>query len=190
MDMEVGNMLDQTQLPHLLKLLADDTPGVRETVLDALSAFGPDLESELEAMPEPLNAEAIRNVRALVAAHLWGNLPVPYNQGESQEVDPSGHFEPGQIVRHKRYGYRGVVVDIDPNCRASEVWYQSNQSKPEKDQPWYHVLVHNSMQVTYAAQSSLEDDMTGDEVVHPYVPYFFSNFEDGTYIRNDQPWPS
>jgi hemimethylated DNA binding protein len=46
------------------------------------------------------------------------------------------------------------------------------------------------MQVTYAAQSNLEPDDTGDEVVHPYVPYFFSEFRDGEYVRNDQPWPS
>ena len=179
-------MLDTTQIPYLLQLLDDDNPRVRGKILDALAAFGPDLEEALAEMPEPVDPGLAEHLREMVRGHLGDHAPDP----GPGEVTTEVAFVPGQVVRHRRYGYRGVVVDADATCQAEEAWYNGNQSQPDRDQPWYHVLVHNSMQVTYAAQSNLEADESGDEVVHPYVPYFFSEFRDGTYVRNDQPWPS
>jgi heat shock protein HspQ len=179
-------MLDTNQIPFLLKLLEDEDPAVREPILDALAAFGPDLDEALAGLPDPLEPEAVEAVKAMVEAHLRH----PESDPGPGELERRMRFRPGQLVRHRRYGYRGVVVDGDTSCQADEAWYQSNRTRPERTQPWYHVLVHNSMQVTYAAQSNLEPDDTGDEVVHPYVPYFFSEFRDGEYVRNDQPWPS
>ena len=98
-------------------------------------------------------------------------------------------FHTGQLVKHKRYGYRGVVVAFDMECEADEKWYQSNQSKPERNQPWYHVLVDGTMQNTYAAETNLSEDTSVEPITHPLVPYFFEDFEDGGYIRNKRPWP-
>ncbi len=99
-------------------------------------------------------------------------------------------FEVGQLVRHRRYGYRGVVVHRDLRCMADEQWYQSNQTKPEKNQPWYHVLVHErGGTVTYAAETSLQSDDTPEPVAHPLVDIFFTEFTGDRYVRNDKPWP-
>ena len=109
-------------------------------------------------------------------------------------IEPhSGHvarFKRGALVRHVRYGYRGVVVDFDPECRAPNEWYQLNKTQPNRSQPWYHVLVHGTQQTTYAAQTSLAEDTSGEPVNHPLVPVLFSGFENGAYIRNSTPWPS
>ncbi|MDH5528124.1 MAG: heat shock protein HspQ [Nitrospirota bacterium] len=184
-------MLEHSQLPFLVQLLEDETPSVRENVLDALAAFGPDLDTLLSELPEPPDPVTIRYINGLVAQHLWNRPLLLPAGGESEPADNENpRFRPGQIVRHKRYGYRGVVVELDPICRADETWYTANRSQPERNQPWYHVLVHESMQVTYAAETSLECDESGEEVVHPYVPYFFTEFKQGEYIRNSQPWPS
>jgi len=164
------------QLPHLIRLLEDETPVVRQAVMDALTAFGPDLKTMLSSLEEPPSAAQWQLLEDLMSAHLGG-------------LSESVEFVLGQVVHHKRYGYRGVVVAITETFSGDENWYQHNQTQPDRDQPWYHVLVHGSGQVTYAAQSSLEEDLTGDQVSHPYVPFFFSEFQDGTYIRNDQPWP-
>ena len=81
---------------------------------------------------------------------------------EEFRPDPARpRFAPGDLVRHRRYGYRGVVVDSDPECLADEAWYQSNKTQPKKDQPWYHVLVHGGGQLTYPAETSLEPDPSG-----------------------------
>ena len=101
----------------------------------------------------------------------------------------SPKFRPGQLVRHKRYGYRGVVVEFDLSCQASDEWYSSNQTQPLRDQPWYHVLVHGTPTVTYAAQTSLEEDPDREPVEHPLISAFFSGFTGTGYIRNERPWP-
>ena len=173
-------MLNTSQLPFLIQLLDDDDPDARAHVLDALAAFGPDLDAALADLDEPPDPATVARLKDLLVAHVEDLAAV---------AETDVRFEPGQVVRHRRYGYRGVVVDADPNCQADEAWYQANRSHPERNQPWYHVLVHNSMQVTYAAQSNLDVDDSGEEVVHPYVAHFFTEFRDGQYVRNDQPWP-
>jgi len=98
-------------------------------------------------------------------------------------------FEAGQLVRHRRYGYRGVVVAFDHRCLASEHWYRSNKSQPGREQCWYHVLVDGGTHTTYAAEENLEPDDSPMEVRHPLIAHFFSAFADGRYVRNDRPWP-
>ena len=100
----------------------------------------------------------------------------------------STEFAPGDLVRHRRYGYRGVVVDLDPICTAPDEWYFSNQTQPRKDQPWYHVLVDGSDRTTYAAEENLAPDPSGAPVAHPLVDVFFEPFAGGRYERNDRPW--
>ncbi len=99
-------------------------------------------------------------------------------------------YLPGDLIRHGRYDYRGVIVSVDPECLADDVWYYSNQTQPAKNQPWYHVLVHNSDQTTYTAHSSIERDSSKSEVNHPLIPLFFESFEGTRYVRNNHPWPA
>jgi len=98
-------------------------------------------------------------------------------------------YKPGQLVKHRRYGYRGVIVEVDARCMASDEWYDSNQTQPDRDQPWYHVLVSGSDQITYPAQSSLVPNESYQEVEHHLISYFFAEFKDGRYVRNTRPWP-
>lgn len=97
-------------------------------------------------------------------------------------------FHPGQLVQHSRYGYRGVVVEVDSFCKAPDRWYDSNKTQPDRNQPWYHVLVHGCDTITYAAQTSLEPDDSGLPVEHPLTDLYFSEFTGSAYVRNDRPW--
>jgi heat shock protein HspQ len=103
-------------------------------------------------------------------------------------IETPPRFRSGQLVKHRRYGYRGVVVEYDPFCKAPEHWYQANQTQPDQNQPWYHVLVHGTTTVTYAAQTSLLPDDSGQPVDHPLVDKFFTAFEGDGYDRNDVSW--
>lgn len=108
-----------------------------------------------------------------------------------QLVEPSlasPAYRVGHLVRHSRYGYRGVIVDVDLQCQADDDWYRANLTQPDRHQPWYHVLVDGSKATTYAAQSNLETDRSEVEVIHPLVPFFFLGFANGKYIRNGEPW--
>jgi heat shock protein HspQ len=117
-------------------------------------------------------------------------LPIQNPSGKSSSPQGKPLFVVGQVIEHKRYGYRGVIVDFDTSCNASEQWYQKNQTKPNRHQPWYHVLVHDTHITTYAAQTSLTatNDLTA--ITHPLIEMFFDGFDDGLYLRNDVPWPN
>lgn len=92
-------------------------------------------------------------------------------------------FSVGQIVHHKLFDYRGVVVDVDPTFQSTEDWYQQMaKSHPPKDRPWYHVLVHDAGLNTYVAERNLEEDESDAPINHPAVSQFFSDFRDGTYV--------
>lgn len=106
---------------------------------------------------------------------------------DSHDTEPL--FFPGQIVRHRRYGYRGVVVDVDATCQADEGWYQSNPTQPDRDQPWYHVLVDGTNRTTYPAQTSLLAEDEPEPVAHPLMEMFFTEFLGDRYVRNERPWP-
>ena len=58
----------------------------------------------------------------------------------------------------------------------------------DRDQPWYHVLVHGSLQSTYAAEENLAPDPTGEPIAHPLIRRYFRAFRDGRYVRNSTPW--
>jgi len=88
----------------------------------------------------------------------------------------------GQLVHHKLFDYRGVIVDVHSGYRGTDEWYDEvAESKPPRDQPWYEVLVHDSARVTYVADRNLELDVTGMPVTHPLIRVFFSEFDRGNY---------
>ena len=59
-------------------------------------------------------------------------------------------FQPGQIVHHRLFDYLGVIFDIDPDFRGTDEWYEHvARSRPPRDEPWYHVLVHDAEHTTY-----------------------------------------
>ena len=92
------------------------------------------------------------------------------------------HFHVGQIVRHTRFDYRGVIVDVDGEFEGTEEWYDLvARSRPPKDKPWYHVLVDGSDQATYVAERHLEADNTCEPVFHPDVNAFFDDFKNCSY---------
>ncbi len=94
----------------------------------------------------------------------------------------NAHFSIGDLVHHKLFDYRGVIIDVDPRLMLSDEWYEAvARSRPPKDQPWYRVLVHNATHETYVAERNLEPDISNAPVRHPLVDTFFRNFSDGRY---------
>lgn len=92
-------------------------------------------------------------------------------------------FTVGQIIRHKLYGYRGLICDVDAVYSHDPDWYAAMaQSRPPKDQPWYHVLVDGEDYVTYVAERNLEETQdVADPIDHPLLTHFFSRRGGGSY---------
>lgn len=96
-------------------------------------------------------------------------------------------YRVGQLVHHRLFDYRGVVFDVDPVFQGSEEWYEfMARSRPPKDRPWYHVLVHDAEHTTYVAERNLEPDTTAAPISHPAIDEVFKTFEDGRYITRSR----
>jgi heat shock protein HspQ len=96
-------------------------------------------------------------------------------------------FSVGELIHHRLFDYRGVIFDVDPKFQLSEEWYETvARSRPPKDEPWYHVLVHGTDNATYVAERNLERDTLGEPIIHPLLDEYFTRFENGRYQRESQ----
>lgn len=97
----------------------------------------------------------------------------------------SAKYHLGQIVRHRKHPFRGVVYDVDPVFSNSEEWYEAipEDSRPSRDQPFYHLLAENDegYYVAYVSEQNLMVDDSGEPVEHPDLTGLFGDFRDGHY---------
>ena len=92
----------------------------------------------------------------------------------------------GQVVRHRKHPFRGVVFDVDAVFSNTEEWYQAipEDSRPSKDQPFYHLLAENdqSYYVAYVSEQNLLLDDSDEPIAHPGITDYFVGVEDGCYV--------
>ena len=100
-------------------------------------------------------------------------------------ITAEARYAIGEIVRHRKYPFRGVIFDIDPEFANTEEWWEAipEESRPRKDQPFYHLLAENeeSYYVAYVSEQNLVLDYSGDPVGHPEVASLFTALQDGKY---------
>ena len=92
-------------------------------------------------------------------------------------------FTVGQLIIHKLFNYRGVIVDVDPGYLGTEEWYNRIAlTRPPIDKPWYRVLVHNAAYETYVAERNLDSDDSQVPINNPMLAEYFDDFVEGRYI--------
>lgn len=98
-------------------------------------------------------------------------------------------FHIGEIVCHRIHPFRGVIFDVDPVFSNTDEWWLSipEESRPAKDQPYYHLLAENddTTYVAYVSEQNLLPDDSGQPVSHPQVGEIFSGIKDGRYVVRD-----
>jgi heat shock protein HspQ len=94
-------------------------------------------------------------------------------------------FTIGEVVRHRLFPFRGVVFDIDPVFSNTEEWWLSipAETRPHKDQPFYHLYAENAetAYVAYVSEQNLLPDTSGEPIRHPQVAEVFERDGDGRY---------
>ena len=94
-------------------------------------------------------------------------------------------FAIGDVVRHRLFDFRGVIFDVDPVFANSAEWYEAipEEIRPDKDQPFYHLLAENgeSSYVAYVSQQNLLADESDEPVDHPAIAGLFDAYADGRY---------
>lgn len=115
-----------------------------------------------------------------VSAGLWCTVG-----GSNGMLKAHAKYHLGQVVRHRKHPFRGVVFDVDAMFSNTEDWYAAipEEGRPAKDQPFYHLLAENdhSYYVAYVSEQNLVADETGEPVDHPDLSDLFGEFEDGQY---------
>jgi heat shock protein HspQ len=106
--------------------------------------------------------------------------------GRADMLTASAKFTVGEVVRHRIHPFRGVIFDVDPTFSNTEEWWQSipEDSRPRKDQPYYHLLAENetSYYIAYVSEQNLVRDDSGEPVDHPEVAEMFGPLlESGRY---------
>ena len=100
-------------------------------------------------------------------------------------LQKSAKYHLGQIVRHRKHPFRGVVFDVDPVFSNTEEWYAAipEESRPSREQPFYHLLaeIDQRFYVAYVSEQNLVPDWSGEPVDHPDIPDLFGPFTDGQY---------
>ena len=92
-------------------------------------------------------------------------------------------FAVGQLIQHRMFEYRGVIIDVDPEFHGSDEWYETvARSRPPKDAPWYHILVDGSEMQTYVAERNMEPDDSRAPINHPGVDFYFEGLGEEGYI--------
>lgn len=91
----------------------------------------------------------------------------------------------GQVVRHRVYPFRGVVFDVDPTFSNTDEWYEAipEDVRPNKDQPFYHLLAENaeSEYIAYVSEQNLIPDTSGEPLRHPELDERFAPDAEGGY---------
>lgn len=138
--------------------------------------------------------------------------PSPSGDEDSDEVEvvPEAsspvRYSIGQVFRHRKYGYKAVIVGYDTECKASDSWIQHtgvSNLPGGLSQPFYHCLVdirdRPEAQVSYVAQDNIVmassdfEELTAAEktekalerlVLHPLVLRYFEEYRaaEGRYV--------
>ncbi len=93
-----------------------------------------------------------------------------------------GHaqYRIGQIVKHSKQDYRGVIIDVDysfqPQGVHSPITIKKNIST---EHPWYRVLVDNTSHITYVKETLLELDEDNFPICHPELHQYLKECKGG-----------
>lgn len=105
---------------------------------------------------------------------------------------PDVKFRVGQVIKHKKWNYKGVIVGWDEKARAPVEWLNQmhgNENKNWREMPNYSILVDTkdrlTPQLTYVPQDNLEI-LTNTQIIHPMLELHFEKFDGDKYVP--RPW--
>lgn len=92
-------------------------------------------------------------------------------------------FTIGEVVRHRIFPFRGVIFDVDVEFSNTEEWWNSipAEIRPERDQPFYHLLAENddTEYVAYVSEQNLIHDDSGKPLRNPNIMRIFDTDSGG-----------
>lgn len=122
------------------------------------SALAPELAGELQNVALLNLSKANSRIAAMTAAPA-AELAAAAEEGKALTAPL---YATGQVLKHRLFGYKGVICGMDALCQASPAWVSAtgaDRLPHGTQQPFYHVLVHAGdrpgAQVSYCAQDNI-----------------------------------
>ena len=114
--------------------------------------------------------------------------PLPYVKSHHRCRHPPTSFAcPRQAGKGQKIVLSTIQWNIVFTGKEKKPWTIPENipedSRPSKNQPFYHLLAENdqSYYVAYVSEQNLIPDETGEPVGHPDLSDLFGDFEDGRY---------
>lgn len=91
-------------------------------------------------------------------------------------------FGIGQVIRHRTYGIRGMVFDVDAQYAHTDEALLVERPEPA-DQPFYYLFADHEQTpfVAYVPEHNLLPDSSGEPIDHPLVQAMFERDGSGVY---------
>lgn len=112
------------------------------------------------------------------------HIPIePVEAGAIAPISAFAKFSIGSAVQHKKFGFRGIIFDVDPTFNNTDEWWESipEEIRPDKNQPFYHLFAVSEEEenpyVAYVSEQNLIPDTSGLEIAHPAIPEFFDGMK-------------
>ncbi|KAI9833852.1 MAG: hypothetical protein M1826_006375 [Phylliscum demangeonii] len=128
------------------------------------------------------------DLRRLLRAHLHSDRLPPVRQPRDDAV--SVPYRIGQVFRHRRYGYMGVIIGWDATCRNDEDWIRRNRVDElplARNQSFYRVG-RTFDETMYVANENIEIVRTSPppDTFLPWVGKYFLRYdaETGAFVSN------
>lgn len=89
-------------------------------------------------------------------------------------MERKAKYNIGDVVLHKRQGYRALVIDIDTNFQSSGYSPRNSEKEFALKNPWYRLLVDSTSHMTYVEECLLIRDLSGKEIDNPNIDLYLT----------------
>ncbi|KAJ9666541.1 hypothetical protein H2201_003464 [Coniosporium apollinis] len=99
----------------------------------------------------------LERIENILAVHSEANRNPKLVLHRSPVLDIKVKYKVGQMFRHRRYRYEGIVCGWDARCEAGDLWIQQmgvDSLQDGRDQSFYHVMV-DDRSMRYVAQENI-----------------------------------
>ncbi|KAL8654701.1 MAG: hypothetical protein Q9210_001347 [Variospora velana] len=114
---------------------------------------------EMYMLPQFLGSQhSTQLLEALQVIRIGDSMPKQVKR-RTPNASKSVQFKVGQVFRHKRYNYQGVITGWDVECAAGETWMSQmgvDRLSRGRHQSFYHALVEDKS-VRYVAEENIVD---------------------------------
>ena len=185
-----------SQRSHAIRNLVNDAAIFKEKYLSWKSwkQWCSDIFGSMSSFSDDPNVDDLQGESPALEVILYKD-PQGYFAASAQPRSPrppNVQYRIGQVIKHKVWGYRGVIIGWDPKCRAPEEWIKQmhREDKPEwRNMPNYSILVDTrdrlTPQVTYVPEENLEV-ISNMKIMHPGIEDYFEGFDGAQYLP--RPW--